>query len=239
MPQGDLRRAYTPSFGLMGHESLIMQQSDIGSISDAIKDCLRCGKCKPVCATHVPRANLLYSPRDKILATSLLIEAFLYEEQTRRGVSIQHWDELSDVADHCTVCHKCATPCPVGIDFGEVSMGMRDLLRRMNKKRFNPGTAASMFFLNATNPQTIKLARKVMIDWGYKLQRLGNQALNTFAKAQTRRPPGHHRQARHQGAGHSLRQQEHARRTCRNGPRARFSISKTATTSPSSAILPK
>jgi FAD/FMN-containing dehydrogenase/Fe-S oxidoreductase len=189
MPQGDLRRAYTPSFGLLGHESLIMQQSDISSISDAIKDCLRCGKCKPVCATHVPRANLLYSPRDKILATSLLIEAFLYEEQTRRGVSIQHWDELSDVADHCTVCHKCLTPCPVGIDFGEVSMGMRDLLRRMSKKRFNLGTAASMFFLNATNPQTIKVTRKIMIDWGYKMQRLGNQALNTFAKSQTRHPP--------------------------------------------------
>jgi FAD/FMN-containing dehydrogenase/Fe-S oxidoreductase len=189
MPQSDLRRAYTPSFGLLGHESLIMQQSDISTISDAIKDCLRCGKCKPVCATHVPRANLLYSPRDKILATSLLIEAFLYEEQTRRGVSIRHWDELSDVADHCTVCHKCASPCPVGIDFGDVSMGMRDLLRRMDKKRFNPGTAASMFFLNATNPQTIKLTRKVMIDWGYKLQRVGNRALNMFAKAQTQQPP--------------------------------------------------
>jgi FAD/FMN-containing dehydrogenase/Fe-S oxidoreductase len=189
MPGSDLRRAYTPSFGLLGHESLIMQQSDISTISDAIKDCLRCGKCKPVCATHVPRANLLYSPRDKILATSLLIEAFLYEEQTRRGVSIQHWDELSDVADHCTVCHKCESPCPVDIDFGDVSMAMRDLLRRMGKKRFNPGTAASMFFLNATNPQTIKLARKVMIDWGYKAQRLANRALNTFAKAQTKRPP--------------------------------------------------
>jgi FAD/FMN-containing dehydrogenase len=85
----DLSHAYTPSFGLMGHESLIMQQSDIGAISDSIKDCLRCGKCKPVCATHVPRANLLYSPRNKILATSLLIEAFLYEEQTRRGVSLR------------------------------------------------------------------------------------------------------------------------------------------------------
>jgi FAD/FMN-containing dehydrogenase/Fe-S oxidoreductase len=189
MPQGDLRRAYTPSFGLLGHESLIMQQSDISTISDAIKDCLRCGKCKPVCATHVPRANLLYSPRDKILATSLLIEAFLYEEQTRRGVSIRHWDELSDVADHCTVCHKCESPCPVGIDFGDVSMGMRDLLRRMHKKRLNLGTAASMFFLNATSPQTIKLTRKVMIDWGYKAQRLGNRALNTFARAQTKRPP--------------------------------------------------
>jgi len=189
MPESDLRRAYTPSFGLLGHESLIMQHSDINTISDAVKDCLRCGKCKPVCATHVPRANLLYSPRDKILATSLLIEAFLYEEQTRRGISIQHWDELSDVADHCTVCHKCESPCPVDIDFGDVSMALRDLLRRMGKKRFNAGTAASMFFLNATNPETIKLTRKVMIDWGYKAQRMANGALKTFARAQTKRPP--------------------------------------------------
>ena len=42
-----------------------------------------------MCSTHVPRANLLYSPRNKMLGTSLLIEAFLYEEQTRRGVSLQ------------------------------------------------------------------------------------------------------------------------------------------------------
>jgi FAD/FMN-containing dehydrogenase/Fe-S oxidoreductase len=189
MVDGDLRNAYTPSFGLMGAESLIMQQSDIGSIADSIKDCLRCGKCKPVCATHVPRANLLYSPRDKILATSLLIEAFLYEEQTRRGISIRHWDEFGDVADHCTVCHKCATPCPVDIDFGEVSMAMRNLLRKMGQKRFNPGTAASMFFLNATNPSTINLARKVMIDWGYKAQRIAHDVLKAPAKAQTAQPP--------------------------------------------------
>ena len=185
LPGADLRRAYTPSFNLLGHESLIMQQSDINSISDAIKNCLRCGKCKPVCATHVPRANLLYSPRNKILATSLLVEAFLYEEQTRRGVSLRHWDEFSDVGDHCTVCHKCETPCPVDIDFGDVSMAMRDLLRRMGRKRFNPGTAASMLFLNATNPETIKLT----LDWGYKAQRAAHGMLKTVAKAQTKRPP--------------------------------------------------
>jgi len=189
LPGGDLRLAYTPSFNLLGHESLIMQQSDIATISEPIKDCLRCGKCKPVCATHVPRANLLYSPRNKIPATSLLIEAFLYEEQIRRGISIRHWDEFSNVADHCTVCHKCESPCPVDIDFGEVSMAMRDLLRRLGKKRFNPGTAASMWFLNATRPETIKPARKVMIDWGFKAQRIGHQALKTFAKAQVAAPP--------------------------------------------------
>ena len=184
----DLRNAYTPSFGLMGHESLIMQQSDIGEIANSIKDCLRCGKCKPVCATHVPRANLLYSPRDKILATSALIEAFLYEEQTRRGVSIKHWEEFEDVADHCTLCHKCLTPCPVNIDFGEVSMNMRNLLRKMEKKSFNPGTAATMFFLNATVPSTINATRAVL-GLAYKAQRLGNDVLKKFAKKQTKAPP--------------------------------------------------
>ncbi|PRH35100.1 FAD-linked oxidase [Burkholderia gladioli] len=185
----DLRNAYTPSFGLMGYESLIMQQSDIGAIADSVKDCLRCGKCKPVCATHVPRANLLYSPRNKILATSLLVEAFLYEEQTRRGVSIKHWDEFNDVADHCTVCHKCATPCPVKIDFGDVTMNMRNLLRKMGKKKFNPGQAAGMFFLNATNPQTINAARGVMMGVGYKAQRLAHDMLKKVTKKQTARPP--------------------------------------------------
>lgn len=185
----DLRNAYTPSFGLMGYESLIMQQSDIGAIANSVKDCLRCGKCKPVCATHVPRANLLYSPRNKILATSLLVEAFLYEEQTRRGVSIKHWDEFNDVADHCTVCHKCVTPCPVKIDFGDVTMNMRNLLRKMGKKKFNAGNAAGMFFLNATNPQTIRLTRDVMMGIGYKAQRLGNDLLRKFAKQQTAHPP--------------------------------------------------
>ncbi|MFN7572239.1 MAG: DUF3683 domain-containing protein [Betaproteobacteria bacterium] len=189
MPGAALEAAYTPSFSLLGHESLIMQQSDIKSVADAIKDCLRCGKCKPVCSTHVPRANLLYSPRNKILATSLLIEAFLYEEQTRRGISIRHWDEFSDVADHCTVCHKCETPCPVDIDFGDVTMAMKDLLRRMGKKKFNPGNAASMFFLNVRDPQTIKIARKLMIDWGYKAQRLGNTLFRLPAHLQVKQPP--------------------------------------------------
>ncbi|MEK8028143.1 FAD/FMN-binding oxidoreductase [Pseudaquabacterium rugosum] len=185
----DLSHAYTPSFGLMGHESLIMQQSDIGDISASIKDCLRCGKCKPVCATHVPRANLLYSPRNKILATSLLVEAFLYEEQTRRGVSIAHWEEFEDVSDHCTVCHKCASPCPVKIDFGDVTMAMRNLLRKMGKKSFRPGNAAAMLMLNATNPQTIKLLRSAVVDVGYKAQRLANDVLKLAARKQTSAPP--------------------------------------------------
>ena len=188
---GNLDNAYTPSFNLMGHESLIMEQTEISEIAHDIKDCLRCGKCKPVCSTHVPRANLLYSPRNKILSTSLLIEAFLYEEQTRRGVSLAHWSEFEDVADHCTVCHKCEKPCPVDIDFGDVSIKMRNLLRKQGKKTFNPGTAAAMAFLTAKDPATIKIIRKGMIDWGYKAQRLGHRIGKSMGliQAQVEAPP--------------------------------------------------
>ncbi|MBI5781569.1 MAG: DUF3683 domain-containing protein [Rhodocyclales bacterium] len=191
MPGGNLSRAYTPSFNLLGHESLIMEQTEIGAIADDIKSCLRCGKCKPVCSTHVPRANLLYSPRDKILSTSQLIEALLYEEQTRRGVSLAHWAEFEDIGDHCTVCHKCEKPCPVDIDFGDVSIKMRNLLRKQGKRSFNPGTKAAMLLLTIKDPTTVKLVRKTMVEWGYKAQRLAHRWAKQLGliQEQTRRPP--------------------------------------------------
>ena len=191
LPGGDLAKAYTPSFSLLGAESLIMEQSEIGNISEMVKDCLRCGKCKPVCSTHVPRANLLYSPRNKILATSLLIEAFLYEEQTRRGISLMHFDEFNDVADHCTICHKCVAPCPVDIDFGDVSVRMRNFLREQGKKKFVPAKAAAMAFLTMKDAATIRLTRKLMIDWGYRAQRMAHQAAKALGliQDQTRQPP--------------------------------------------------
>jgi ferredoxin len=191
MPGGDMGNAYTPSFSLLGTESLIMEQSEIGKISDMVKDCLRCGKCKPVCSTHVPRANLLYSPRNKILATSLLVEAFLYEEQTRRGISLKHFDEFNDVADHCTVCHRCVKPCPVDIDFGDVSVAMRNFLRKQDKKRFSPGTATAMAFLTLKDPATIKLMRAGMMEFGFKAQRLAHKAAKALGLIQDSRahPP--------------------------------------------------
>jgi FAD/FMN-containing dehydrogenase/Fe-S oxidoreductase len=191
MPGGNLERAYTPSFSLLGAESLILEQSEVGQISESIKDCLRCGKCKPVCATHVPRANLLYSPRNKILATSLLIEAFLYEEQTRRGVSLRHYAEFGDVADHCTVCHKCASPCPVDIDFGDVSVAMRNLLQRQGHQRPSASTAIAMAFLSATDPRTIRAMRSGLMQLGFKVQRAVHRLARAtgLVQAQTRRPP--------------------------------------------------
>ena len=170
MKGADLRNAYTPSFELLGAESLIMEKSSLGTIAESVKDCLRCGKCKPVCSTHVPRANLLYSPRNKILGVGLLTEAFLYEEQTRRGVSLKHFDELTNIGDHCTVCHRCVKPCPVNIDFGDVTVAIRNYLNETGHSTTVPAAAMGMAFLNATNPKTIKALRGAMIQTGFPAQ---------------------------------------------------------------------
>ena len=57
------------------------------------------------------------------------------------------------------------------IDLGDVSMAMRNLLRKMGS--FRPAAAAAMFMLNATHSDTIRAARSVMVNVAIKAQRLG------------------------------------------------------------------
>ncbi|MEE9446942.1 MAG: DUF3683 domain-containing protein, partial [Arenicellales bacterium] len=186
-PENGLNNAYTPSFSLLETEALILEDSDLGKLNEEIKDCLRCGKCKPECTTHVPGANLLYSPRNKILASGLVIEAMLYEEQTKRGISLNHFDEMNDIADHCTICHKCLAPCPVDIDFGDVTILMRKLLIDNNKRRSHIGTKAAMHFLNITDPRWIRFLRFGFIQLGYTAQ----SAISHVAK-KLKLLPNHH-----------------------------------------------
>jgi len=183
LQKNTLASAYTPSLRLLEQEAIILEASDLGELNTSIKDCLRCGKCKPVCNTHIPGANLLYSPRDKILSSGLLIEAFLYEEQTRRGISLKHFDELSDVADHCTVCHKCATPCPVKIDFGDVSILMRNLLKADGRRQGSLGARLALTYLNITKPRNIHLMRNYFIRGGYFAQRMANKVYRKIVPA--------------------------------------------------------
>ncbi len=175
MPDADLRLAYTPSFNLLEMEATILEAADLTELSEAISPCLRCGKCKPVCNTHFPRANMLYSPRNKIQAAGAIIEAFLYESQTGSGISFEQFAGLGDVADHCTICHKCESPCPVNIDFGEVTERMRALLRDTGHYRPNLGARLSMAFLLLRRPDAVRLMREVVIRWGYAAHRAGHR----------------------------------------------------------------
>jgi hypothetical protein len=70
---------------------------------------------------------------------------------------------------------------------------------------------AAMFMLNATNPDTIKLARAGMVGVGMKVQRIAHDLLKTFARKQTKSAASQHWCSAHQRANHSLHQQEDAR----------------------------
>ena len=179
-----LEQAYTPSLQLLAQEAIILEETELGALNQDIKHCLRCGKCKPKCMTHVPRANLLYSPRNKILGAGQVIEAFLYEEQTRRGLSRRHVTALNDLADHCTVCHHCQPPCPVDIDFGDVTMRLRRILSQRGSRRINPGAWAAMRLLDSKDPRTIALLRTLLAKWGIGGLNLGQRLLQRVGLAQ-------------------------------------------------------
>ena len=69
-------------------------------------------------------------------------------------MSFAHYDEFSDVADHCTVCHKCASPCTGDIESGAVSHAIRYRTPRPGKRRFHPGTHAPIQLRHAPQPDT-------------------------------------------------------------------------------------
>jgi FAD/FMN-containing dehydrogenase/Fe-S oxidoreductase len=184
LPDTDLSLSYTPSFNLLEMESMILEAADMTDLSESISSCLRCGKCKPVCNTHFPRANMLYSPRDKIQATGAMIEAFLYESQTGDGISFEQFEGMQDVADHCTICHKCESPCPVNIDFGVVTEGMRALLRDKGQSKPNLVARLSLMFLVMQSPNGIRFIREFGLRWGYAGHRLLNKLGRLFGLVQ-------------------------------------------------------
>jgi hypothetical protein len=113
----------------------------------------------------VPRANLLYSTRNKILATSLLVEAFFYEEAD----PARHQHRIGKKAWRCgRPLHGApqVSPCPVDIDFPESVHEHAQPVAQDGPEEFPPGNAAAMCSLNATNPQTIKVMRTAMVGVG-------------------------------------------------------------------------
>jgi len=188
--KADLSVAWTPSLQLLHQEALILKQQDLDKLNDSFKNCLRCGKCKSTCSTHVPEANLLYSPRNKILNLGLLLEVYLYESQTRRGVDKKHYESFNDISDHCTVCARCKIKCPVDINFADVTSNLRIILNVMGQKRSHPVAKFGNIFLNNTNTLIINNLKRLFF-MSYKMQRYAHKLLKHYhvTKKQLQKPP--------------------------------------------------
>ncbi len=139
-----LDRVFTPSFNLLELEARILQHGQLEELARQIAHCVRCGKCKPDCCVYHPARGMFYHPRNKNLAIGALIEALLYDAQRERSTTFELLRRLEEVADHCTICHKCLKPCPVDIDTGEVSVLEREILSGWGYKRSTAATRATL-----------------------------------------------------------------------------------------------
>ncbi len=175
-----LDHVFTPSFNLLELEARILRHGSLETLAKKIATCVRCGKCKPDCCVFHPARGLFYHPRNKNLAIGSLIEALLYDAQRERSGKFELLRYLEEVADHCTICHKCLKPCPVDIDTGEVSVLEREILAGRGKKHMAMATRLTLRYLESRSPVFNKLFRTGVVRLGGALQRAGCEVAASF-----------------------------------------------------------
>ncbi len=167
-----LRHIFTPSFNLLELEARILQHGQLEELSRKIAHCVRCGKCKVDCCVYHPARGMFYHPRNKNLAIGSLIEALLYDAQRERSTHFELLQWLEEVADHCTICHKCLAPCPVDIDTGAVSILEREILSECGYKHTPLATRLTLKYLDSRSPAFNNLFRTSVVQVGGAAQRV-------------------------------------------------------------------
>jgi len=167
-----LGHIFTPSFNLLELEARILQHGQLEELSRKIAHCVRCGKCKVDCCVYHPARGMFYHPRNKNLAIGSLIEALLYDAQRERSTHFELLQWLEEVADHCTICHKCLAPCPVDIDTGEVSVLEREILSEWGYKHTPLATQLTLQYLDSRSPAFNNLFRTSVVQIGGAAQRI-------------------------------------------------------------------
>jgi len=171
-------RVFTPSFNLLSLEASILQHDQLAVLAGKIQSCVRCGKCKADCCVHDPARGVFFHPRNKNLAIGAIIEAILYDAQRSQSTRFEALRRLEEVADHCTLCHKCLKPCPVDIDSGEVSKLEREILKDRGFKHTSLATRSALAFLKKSRNKKFQLGfRWLVLGLGTRAQRQAHTAL--------------------------------------------------------------
>lgn len=168
-----LNKVFTPSFNLLELEARILKRGKLETLATKIAHCVRCGKCKGDCCVFHPKQNMFFHPRNKNLAIGMLIEAILFEAQRYRNTSFELLKELEEIADNCTICHKCKKPCPVKIDTGEITVLERYLLMDRGLKHSPLATKLTLKYLQSTSKLFNALVQTGVLNIGMRLQNIG------------------------------------------------------------------
>lgn len=176
-----MSRMFTPSFNLLKLEASILKHSALEDLASDIASCVRCGRCKPQCPVFFPANNLFFHPRNKNLAVAALIEALLYKVQRTRTVRFRSLTSLEQIADHCTLCHKCFLKCPVKIDSARITIAEREILATRQFKHTSLPTQTALSYLSTRHPAANRIYRELLFKPASRLQpvmhRLGGRRL--------------------------------------------------------------
>ena len=85
--------------------------------------CVQCGLCLPVCPTYALDGNEAESPRGRIAIAAALA----------RG-QVSPTPELREPLDHCLGCLSCQRVCPAGVQYEELLVETRALLRPASER---------------------------------------------------------------------------------------------------------
>ena len=174
-------KVFTPSFNLLKLEARILKHGSLFDLAMNIAHCVRCGKCKPLCPVFFPDKNMFFHPRNRNLALGALIEALLYITQRTRSTGFQILKHLEEIADHCTICHRCLTRCPVKIDSGNITIESREILKTMHFKHTPVSTRVTLGYLGDKRPWANRLIRPWLLNAGTFFQRAGAAVLSPVA----------------------------------------------------------
>ena len=170
-------KVFTPSFNLLELEARILKHGSLSDLAMKIANCVRCGKCKPECPVFFPAENMFFHPRNKNLSIGALIEALLYIAQRTQNTRFKVLKGLEEIADHCTICHRCFKKCPVNIDSGVISVKERDILKKMGFKHTPVPTKLSLEYLASKGPVKNAVFRAGLLTAGGLVQRAAHQAV--------------------------------------------------------------
>ncbi|MFZ5565086.1 MAG: DUF3683 domain-containing protein, partial [Thermodesulfobacteriota bacterium] len=170
-------RVFTPSFNLIELEARILRYSHLEQLAERISQCVRCGRCKTACCVFYPARNLFYHPRNKNLALTAIIEALLYDAQRSQATGSRLLRWLTEIADHCTLCHKCQAVCPVNIDTAEVSVLEREVLAARHAAKAALPTRIVLKYLSSRSEVANRLVRRAVLQWGGAVQRAGSRLI--------------------------------------------------------------
>ncbi len=178
-------KVFTPSFNLLELEARILKHGSLSDLALKVANCVRCGKCKPQCPVFYPEKNMFFHPRNKNLAIGSLIEALLYISQRTQSTAFKILKNLEEIADHCTICHKCLDKCPVNIDSGQISIEERQILKSSKFKRTPLSTKTTLKYLASKDPGTNRTLRAGLLGVGGTLQRTGSAVLGPLARTRS------------------------------------------------------